>query len=200
MQPGGDAQHLRLPQEATALQPHAAQQVAILTAFDHPSHPGRSVALICSWCFTLTVASYAYFALEFLGYGQQQISLTASAGALVGVGTQLLLLPRLVGLLGEHRSLLSGLVVLGACFGGAALVRLQPWHAVHIPLASVGAYTPPSPNVQWQVRLQPWHAVLFLAARAGLAAWTTRRLGRGVSGHHGLHRLHLKASGRPRFS
>ena len=134
-------------------------------------HPGRSVALICSWCFTLTVASYAYFALEFLGYGQQQISLTASAGALVGVGTQLLLLPRLVGLLGEHRSLLSGLVVLGACFGGAALVRLQPWHAV-----------------------------LFLAARAGLAAWTTRRLGRGVSGHHGLHRLHLKASGRPRFS
>ena len=172
MQPGGDAQHLRLPQEATALQPHAAQQVAILTAaFDHPYHPGRSVALICSWCFTLTVASYAYFALEFLGYGQQQISLTASAGALVGVGTQLLLLPRLVGLLGEHRSLLSGLVVLGACFGGAALVRLQPWHAV-----------------------------LFLAARAGLAAWTTRRLGRGVSGHHGLHRLHLKASGRPRFS
>ena len=111
----------------------------------------RWTALICSWTVTLGVASYTLFATRFLGYGQPQINANASAAAAVAALTQLLLVPRAIGRLGEARACACGLLALGSCFAVAPLVRLQPAHAL-----------------------------LYLSSRAGLALAETSNAGLSV--------------------
>lgn len=79
-------------------------------------------------CTRTLARRYALFATTFLGYGQAELSLTASAAAGAALLTQLLLLPRLLERVGEAASCVAGLALLGVTMGASSLVRTQPLH------------------------------------------------------------------------
>ena len=107
----------------------AARQQAAAAAAPRFSQPlVRWIALVCSYSVTTSVASYAIFAGRFLGYGQNDISLSQSVGAAAALVAQLLVLPRMLDVIGEAFSCLIGLVLLGACFGAVGCVTVQPFH------------------------------------------------------------------------
>jgi len=62
------------------------------------------VSWSCGWLVTLGVSTYTLFASAFLGFSQADVGALFSAGALAGVVTQILLLPRLARSIGLTRS------------------------------------------------------------------------------------------------
>ena len=98
----------------------------------------RWVALICSFSVVTGIATYALFALRFLGYGPRQLSLTQSSAAAVALVVNLFVLPQIIDRVGEAAACSIGLAALGLCLGGCSLLTVQPWHFVVFLLSRVG--------------------------------------------------------------
>ena len=116
------------PSAAAAVAPPSAAPSAARAAPAFAQPLLRWIALVCSLSITTGVAVYALFASTYLGYGQRAISASQSAAAAAALCCQLLLLPWLVDAVGEARSCVAGLVLLGLAFGAFGLVRRQPAH------------------------------------------------------------------------
>ena len=98
----------------------------------------RWVSLVCSFSVVTGIATYALFALRFLGYGPRQLSWTQSAAAAVALVVNLSMLPQLIDRVGEAVTCSIGLAILGLCLGGCSLLTMQPWHFVVFLLSRVG--------------------------------------------------------------
>jgi MFS family permease len=98
----------------------------------------RVIALAAGWALTLSVSTYSLFASKFLGYAQPELSAAMSAGAATTIATQILIVPRLVKLSGEHLSCTLGLWVLTMGLAGSSLLRVQPLHTIMYLLIRVG--------------------------------------------------------------
>ena len=98
----------------------------------------RWIGFVCAFSVTTGIAMYSVFAQRFLGYGQPQISAAQSAAAAAALLAQLVLLPRMLDRVGEAYSCIVGLLVLGLCTGGNAIVRTQPYHALLYVLSRAG--------------------------------------------------------------
>jgi hypothetical protein len=98
----------------------------------------RVIALAAGWALTLSVSTYSLFASKFLGYAQPELSAAMSAGAATTIATQILIVPRLVKISGEHLSCTLGLWVLTMGLAGSSLLRVQPLHTSMYLLIRVG--------------------------------------------------------------
>ena len=88
----------------------------------------RWIALVCSLSITTGIAIYALFSSQFLGYAQPELSLSQSSAAAVALACQLFALPRLFAAIGEARTCVVGLLLLGITFALSSIVRVQPLH------------------------------------------------------------------------
>jgi Na+/melibiose symporter-like transporter len=98
----------------------------------------RVIALAAGWALTLSVSTYSLFASKFLGYAQPELSAAMSAGAATTIATQILIVPRLVKIAGEHLSCTLGLWVLTMGLTGSSLLRVQPLHTIMYLMIRVG--------------------------------------------------------------
>jgi DHA1 family tetracycline resistance protein-like MFS transporter len=98
----------------------------------------RAISFVCRWKMITGLSTYQLYAQRFLGYGPLACSAVLSLSAATQFGTQLLLLPRLLPRIGEHRTAALGLLLIGFGFGGCALTKVQPLHLLLYWSACIG--------------------------------------------------------------
>jgi Na+/melibiose symporter-like transporter len=99
----------------------------------------RTITIIVGWTAILSNSIYGLFAPRFMGFGQNQLSATYSAAAILMVATQIVF-PKIVKKMGgEHRACTVGILAVATGIGGQSLIRVQPLHSILYMLNRVGA-------------------------------------------------------------
>ena len=99
----------------------------------------RTITIIVGWTAILSNSIYGLFAPRFMGFGQNQLSATYSAAAILMVATQIVF-PKIVTKMGgEHRACTVGILAVATGIGGQSLIRVQPLHSILYMINRVGA-------------------------------------------------------------
>jgi hypothetical protein len=99
----------------------------------------RTITIIVGWTAILSYSIYGLFAPRFMGFGQNQLSATYSAAAILMVATQIVF-PKIVTKMGgEHRACTVGILAVATGIGGQSLIRVQPLHSILYMINRVGA-------------------------------------------------------------
>lgn len=127
---GRDEATIEKPAVAAAVTRPAADVVKPSTGELWRQNLFRAVAFVCRWKMITGLSTYQLYTQRFLGYGALSRSAALSLSAATQFGVQLLVLPRLMPKLGEHRTTSLGLLLIGVGFAGCGLISAQPLHAM----------------------------------------------------------------------
>ena len=123
---GRDEATIEKPAVAAAVTRPAADVVKLSTGELWRQNLFRAVAFVCRWKMINGLSTYQLYTQRFLGYGALSRSAALSLSAATQFGVQLLVLPRPMPKLGEHRTTSLVLLLIGVGFAGCGPYQRSP--------------------------------------------------------------------------